>query len=663
MDIEGTTTSISFVKDTLFPYVRQHLEGYLKSQWSDEEFQNVLTMLKDQAAEDKKAEMEGAVEIPVEGSEDDVKAAVVKNVLWQMDADRKTTALKKLQGQMWRQGYQKGELKGHLFSDVAPALKDWIKDGRKLYVYSSGSVEAQKLLFGNSTEGDLTELFSGFFDTQVGAKVEAESYKSIVKKLDCNADDVLFLTDLPKEANAAREAGLPVLLVEREGNVPLASDLRKEFSAVTSFDQVSFETMSKKHKAEEDVSDEKVAKKQKVDEDIKEEMTAEIKKVQEETKEEPKLTENDAALMDVESVEPAVVEDSGAKTEAMDVDKPSEEPVLEKKIEASVEPQVLNDKTVESLENGAVEKSEIKEENAAKTDLTSEQNGSSEESSSKRDDEEPKAVVDKESKSAESKEVSANGDSSENSEAAAVKANPEAEEKEKSVEEVPVIVKAKVEEKTEVPEEKTEDQSVEISETDSENKISKEDLKTEAKEDKPDPVVEVSSIVKEPKEDKVKNTEDVKVDEKTVTESEGEKKDEATEAISQDKVVSEEKVESNNVKTAMGTEASTETDNKSEKAEEKEENVVSKESNGEANGNANGEANGETKKGSEMGNGDNEKINGSTNGKDGETNGKVSNGDSNGHSKDKDAIPEVIVTKNAAQIENGSGDAAVVVEA
>ncbi|XP_034238860.1 enolase-phosphatase E1 [Thrips palmi] len=647
-DIEGTTTSISFVKDTLFPYVRQNLDGYLKSQWSDEEFKDVLGLLRDQADEDKKAELEGVVEIPKEGSEDDIRAAVAKNVLWQMDADRKTTALKKLQGQMWRQGYKNGELKGHLFSDVAPALREWAKDGRKLYVYSSGSVEAQKLLFGNSTEGDLTELFTDYFDTAVGAKVEVESYKNIVKKLDCNADDVLFLTDLPKEASAAREAGLPVLLVEREGNEPLSSDLHKEYPSVSSFDQVSFETVSKKHKAEEDTENETSSKKLKVDEDSKEENTTKAPE-DEELEEETKPAEKDSASMDVD-VESAVgkdveVTESEVKTDAMDVDKPSEEP----KIEESTKAQTVDDKTVQSHENSGVEKSE---ENAAKTEVAvmNEENGSVEETKSKQDIDDSKAVeVDKKSNAEESQGVSANGDLSESS---TNEVNPAVEEKEKPLEEVPVIEKAEVKEKTEVPQEKTEERDVEKMETDCENKLPKEDSKT-------DVVVEASAVLSELKKDNAEKPEDVKVEEAN------DKKDSVMEVTGQDKEENDQKMESTEVKTSSAIEVSAENQNKSEKAAE-EEGHVSKELNGEANGNgnveANGDANGETKQVAEKENGEKEKINGSANGKDAETNGKVSNGNSNGHSEEKD-LPEVIVTKNAAQIENGSGDAAVVVEA
>jgi len=432
LDIEGTTTSISFVKDTLFPYVRKNLDEYLASHWNEDEFKDVLALLKNQAAEDKKAEMEGAIEIPSDGSDDDMKAAVAKSVLWQMDADRKTTALKKLQGQMWRHGYKNGELKGHLFADVAPSLKDWVKDGRKLYIYSSGSVEAQKLLFGNSADGDLTELFTDFFDTEVGAKVDVESYKSIVKKLDCNADDVLFLTDMPKEASAAREAGLPVILVEREGNEPIASELRKEFSAVSSFEEVAFESASKKQKVET------------VDNDNEEKSN--------ETK-----TADESAM----EVDPAdkPVEVAAKEAEPMDVDKQDVEPVKEAKTA------VENEK--DKVEDSATAKADTNKE----TDVKSVEGETAETTPVEVKDVSDATV--KETVQTENVEESSS--------------------EEVKKDEVPApVAKEIVTEKTDVvvPEEKTEQQEKHTAETESANAQPKE-AKTEENKSKPDAVAEM----------------------------------------------------------------------------------------------------------------------------------------------------------------------------
>ncbi|XP_066852747.1 enolase-phosphatase E1 isoform X2 [Anser cygnoides] len=155
LDVEGTTTPIAFVQETLFPYVRDNLRDYLRAHWEEEECQRDVGLLRKQAQED--AGLDGAVPIPLEsGSGDEelerVIQAVVDNVLWQMALDRKTTALKQLQGHMWRAAYTTGHVKGEVFEDVVPAIRKWREAGMKVYIYSSGSVEAQKLLFGYSTE-------------------------------------------------------------------------------------------------------------------------------------------------------------------------------------------------------------------------------------------------------------------------------------------------------------------------------------------------------------------------------------------------------------------------------------------------------------------------------------------------------------------------------
>nr|CAD7261331.1 unnamed protein product [Timema shepardi] len=287
LDIEGTTTSISFVKDTLFPYVRSKLEEYLKTHWENAEFQLVLEQLKEQAKKDEEDSIDGVVSIP---ESDKAIEAVAKNVLWQMDLDRKTKSLKQLQGHIWRDGYKNGDIKGQfvlfdlccsLYDDVVPALKLWTQSGRQLYIYSSGSVEAQKLLFGHSQDGDLLELFSGYFDTEVGPKVEADSYKNIVERLHCEPEDVVFFTDVSKgekrgrvpvrrasraqgvdmggspfslfaEAKAAKEAGLNAVLVVREGNAPLSSEDKAIFPVITSFQDFVFEVSAKRQKLSSD---------------------------------------------------------------------------------------------------------------------------------------------------------------------------------------------------------------------------------------------------------------------------------------------------------------------------------------------------------------------------------------------------------------------------
>lgn len=134
-----------------------------------------------------------------------------------MDQDAKIGPLKTLQGMIWADGYRDGALKGHIYPDAVAGLRRWHAMGITLAVYSSGSVPAQKLLFGHSEAGDLTPLFSGWFDTGVGGKKDAASYRAITEALDLPADDILFLSDVPAELDAAREAGLAVTLLARDG--------------------------------------------------------------------------------------------------------------------------------------------------------------------------------------------------------------------------------------------------------------------------------------------------------------------------------------------------------------------------------------------------------------------------------------------------------------
>ncbi|XP_026028895.1 enolase-phosphatase E1 isoform X2 [Astatotilapia calliptera] len=163
---------------------------------------------------------------------------VVENVLWQMAADRKSTALKQFQGHMWRSAYASGRIKGEVYQDVVPSIRTWRARGLKVYIYSSGSVEAQKLLFGYSVEGDLLELFDGHFDTSIGAKVDAKSYERIAERIGCQPEEITFLTDVTREAKAAEEAGINVVVVVRPGNMELTDEERGHYNLITSFSQL-----------------------------------------------------------------------------------------------------------------------------------------------------------------------------------------------------------------------------------------------------------------------------------------------------------------------------------------------------------------------------------------------------------------------------------------
>jgi enolase-phosphatase E1 len=202
-DIEGTTSAISFVKDVLFPYARAALPGFVREHGAEPEVRQWL----DRAAVDA-----GGV------CKDEVIVEVLQG--W-IDEDRKHPALKALQGMIWQDGYDGGDYQAHVYPDAAQALRGWHAAGHTLAVYSSGSVPAQKLLFGHSTEGDLSSLFSAWFDTAVGGKRETASYANIVQALGVPARDIVFLSDIVEELDAAREAGLRTVLLDRRQDYPM----------------------------------------------------------------------------------------------------------------------------------------------------------------------------------------------------------------------------------------------------------------------------------------------------------------------------------------------------------------------------------------------------------------------------------------------------------
>ncbi|XP_069834187.1 enolase-phosphatase E1 isoform X2 [Dendropsophus ebraccatus] len=225
--------------DILFPYIQDNIEDYLQKHWHEGECQEDVRQLRLQAEKD--SGLKGFVPIPSNTDhkpELQVIKGVVDNVHWQMSLDRKTTALKQLQGHMWRSAYATGKIKGEVYDDVVPALKKWKEAGMKLYIFSSGSVEAQKLLFGYSIEGDLLELFHGHFDTTVGSKVESQSYRRIADAIGCCTENILFLTDITKEAEAAREAGVHVAIAVRPGNAALTDEEKSQYHLISSFAQL-----------------------------------------------------------------------------------------------------------------------------------------------------------------------------------------------------------------------------------------------------------------------------------------------------------------------------------------------------------------------------------------------------------------------------------------
>ncbi|OVA00386.1 Class II aldolase/adducin N-terminal [Macleaya cordata] len=238
LDIEGTTTPISFVTDVLFPYARDNVRKHLTATYDTEETKDDIKLLRAQVEDDLKQGIVGALPIPPDGAgKEEVIASLVANVEAMIKADRKITSLKQLQGHIWRTGFESNELKGVVFEDVPEALEKWHASGTKVYIYSSGSREAQRLLFGNSNYGDLRKYLCGFFDTTIGNKKETRSYLEISQSLGVDKpSEILFLTDVFQEAVAAKEAGLEVIISIRPGNGPLPEN--HGFKTVKSFSEI-----------------------------------------------------------------------------------------------------------------------------------------------------------------------------------------------------------------------------------------------------------------------------------------------------------------------------------------------------------------------------------------------------------------------------------------
>jgi enolase-phosphatase E1 len=201
-DIEGTTSSISFVKDVLFPYARRELPRFVRERHDDPAVRHWLDVV---------ALEQGGI------CSDDV---IVETLQGWIDEDRKHTALKALQGMIWLDGYRNADFTAHIYADAATALPRWHAAGHALAVYSSGSIAAQKLFFGNSDAGDLLFLFSAFFDTEVGHKRDAGSYRLIADKLGQGPERIVFLSDVVEELDAARDAGMRTVLVDRREDYP-----------------------------------------------------------------------------------------------------------------------------------------------------------------------------------------------------------------------------------------------------------------------------------------------------------------------------------------------------------------------------------------------------------------------------------------------------------
>jgi enolase-phosphatase E1 len=219
-DIEGTTTSLSFVHDVLFPYARKALPAFIRNHSNDEDVKEQMDALRDQQGRYLNEQQ------------------IIDLLLHWMDEDRKDPVLKSLQGMIWRDGYIQGDFAGHVYEDAARRLRQWQDSGLTLAIFSSGSVPAQKLLFEHSDFGDLTPLFSYYFDTRTGAKREAGAYKTIAGVMKLPPSEILFLSDVVEELNAARSAGMQTTQLVRE------SQAAGDHPVATGFDEIDVQKQS-----------------------------------------------------------------------------------------------------------------------------------------------------------------------------------------------------------------------------------------------------------------------------------------------------------------------------------------------------------------------------------------------------------------------------------
>lgn len=233
LDIEGTTTPIDFVYQTLFPYARRKLESFLRAYALDPEIDFLIQDLEAQHELDVRLGVQ-----PPAWSDDSREERLRSSVAycqWLIGRDSKCTPLKSLQGKIWQEGFKSGELHGMVYLDVPPAFERWRRQGRSICIYSSGSVLAQQLLFRTVPSGDLTPHITEFFDTRMGVKTDSESYKRIAASQRHEPEEFFFITDAPKEVAAAQTAGMHAVLCDRSGKTVPAPEER---TVIRGFDEV-----------------------------------------------------------------------------------------------------------------------------------------------------------------------------------------------------------------------------------------------------------------------------------------------------------------------------------------------------------------------------------------------------------------------------------------
>ena len=217
LDIEGTTCPVSFVSDVLFPFAKQELSHYIKQHWDESPHKKPIQAAKKEWLDDQSPESM-KIKQQVAKRETEEMDGLIQYLKHLISIDKKSTALKDLQGKIWEHGYSIGELKSQLFPESSECLRKWHEQGLTLSVYSSGSIQAQKLLYRHSPAGDLEKLFSHWFDTHTGPKKSTESYTKIAEQLQSSPNKIWFVSDNGDECNSARLAGMHTLFSLREGN-------------------------------------------------------------------------------------------------------------------------------------------------------------------------------------------------------------------------------------------------------------------------------------------------------------------------------------------------------------------------------------------------------------------------------------------------------------
>ena len=238
LDIEGTTTPIAFVHEVLFSYARSQVRNFLTEHFGSAELLADLQQLREEHTTDVKQGLQPPAleDVDVDRPRDAEIVSLVEYVSWLIDRDRKSTGLKSLQGKIWKEGYIDGTLKAELFAEVAPALERWRHAGLKISIFSSGSSLAQKLLFAHTEAGDLTGFIDNYFDTTVGSKTDVASYRRIASAWRLPAQDVLFISDVVPELDAAGATGMQTLLCIRPGNHP--QPFAERYQKIRDFDEI-----------------------------------------------------------------------------------------------------------------------------------------------------------------------------------------------------------------------------------------------------------------------------------------------------------------------------------------------------------------------------------------------------------------------------------------